>query len=405
VHKLTREQFQAELRDALNHLQDPSRLRHSPLADLFGVAGRRDSPSALRSVLVEAIASLKPPPDAPVQSHAWRNYECLFYRHVQQFSQAEIAVQLGVSDRHLRREQSRALETLANQLWEHFALETEVAGGSHAGPAMNEELAWMKNGLSEGAIDLNETLSTVADLAGPLAARHGVRVELGAGKLPKVACDAVVLRQMLLSLLGVIIPLASGDRVVLTAESLSHGVKIDAGCTRVAPSSQPMSEAGAASLDMVRQMAGLCGAELAVTAESQSFQATLTLPTLGQLLVLVIDDNAGTLQLFQRYTIGTRYRLVGTRDQARAVRLAEKLSPQVILLDVMMPRVDGWEILGRLRHHPATQHIPVVACTILAEEELAISLGASAFMRKPVTQEDFLAVLDRQIERLGKESR
>ncbi|NIV31704.1 MAG: response regulator, partial [Anaerolineae bacterium] len=81
----------------------------------------------------------------------------------------------------------------------------------------------------------------------------------------------------------------------------------------------------------------------------------------------------------------------------------EEFSPQVILLDVMMPQIDGWEILGRLRQHPLTSHIPTVVCTILAQEELALSLGASAFVRKPVTRQVFLAALDRQIARMQPE--
>jgi CheY-like chemotaxis protein len=62
---------------------------------------------------------------------------------------------------------------------------------------------------------------------------------------------------------------------------------------------------------------------------------------------------------------------------------------------VMMPQVDGWKLLGRLREHPLTREIPVVVCTILAQEELAWTLGASGFVKKPVRQRAFLAALDR----------
>jgi CheY-like chemotaxis protein len=69
----------------------------------------------------------------------------------------------------------------------------------------------------------------------------------------------------------------------------------------------------------------------------------------------------------------------------------------VIVLDVMMPRIDGWEMLGRLRSNRATSHVPVIVCTIMAQEELALSLGAAGFLKKPVTRQDFLAALDRQV--------
>jgi CheY-like chemotaxis protein len=64
---------------------------------------------------------------------------------------------------------------------------------------------------------------------------------------------------------------------------------------------------------------------------------------------------------------------------------------------VMMPNVDGWELLGRLRQHPSTADIPVLVCTILPQETLALSLGASAFVRKPITRQVFLSALDHQL--------
>jgi len=116
-----------------------------------------------------------------------------------------------------------------------------------------------------------------------------------------------------------------------------------------------------------------------------------------QLPVLAIDDNADTIQLMQRYTTGTRYRLLGTHGLEQALDLAEQFSPQIVVLDVMMPQLDGWEVLGRLRQHPLTSRTPIIVCTILPQEELALSLGASGFVRKPITRQSFLAALDRQV--------
>jgi CheY-like chemotaxis protein len=62
---------------------------------------------------------------------------------------------------------------------------------------------------------------------------------------------------------------------------------------------------------------------------------------------------------------------------------------------VMMPEIDGWQVVGQLRRNPKTSHIPVVICTIIAQEDLAYSLGASAYLRKPVTREMLVATLDR----------
>jgi len=60
----------------------------------------------------------------------------------------------------------------------------------------------------------------------------------------------------------------------------------------------------------------------------------------------------------------------------------------------MLPEQDGWEILQRLTNHPDTQTIPVVICSILRARQLALALGASAFLEKPVDETEFLRVLD-----------
>ena len=148
---------------------------------------------------------------------------------------------------------------------------------------------------------------------------------------------------------------------------------------------------------MARRLAGLCGGRLRLGPEGAGFSATLTLPAVEQLPVLVIDDSVDTLQLLKRYTADTRYHLVGVRDAQLALERVPKLAPRVIVLDIMMPEVDGWEILARLRQHPLTCDTPIVVCTILAQEDLALSLGATAFIRKPVLRQDFLATLDRAV--------
>jgi CheY-like chemotaxis protein len=418
VSELTKRKFHSHLRDALNHLRNPNRLRQSPLAPLLGVANRHDTPAALRRILIDAIKSLKPEADEPPDSRAWRFYESLFYRYVQNASQLEIADQLGLSSRQLRREQGAAIEALAYQLWERFGLGTTLAAekreldggspqGATAGGDVYEELSWLKDALPASPADLARELPAVHDLAKPLATRHGVRLDFVAGDaLPALPADPVALRQTLLSLLGVAIPYASpGGQVHLHANALPGEVQIRIRGQKASPGPWAASDDVQKSLDVAHQLAALCEGRLAVPTGDQVFTATLTLPAVGRLPVLAIDDNAGTLHLLQRYTSGTRYRLYGVRDPEQALRLAEETSPQIVVLDVMMPHLDGWMVLGRLRQHPLTGHIPIIVCSILAERELALTLGASDFIQKPVNRQTFLAALDRQIAQKGSVSR
>jgi CheY-like chemotaxis protein len=417
---LTSDQFLKHLRDALNHLYDPDRLRQSPLAILFGVADRFDTPACLQRILTEAIESLKPTANEPPQSRSRRVYDLLLYRYVQQFSQQEVANQLGMSVRHLRREQRSALEALAYRLWEQFHLaaklgedadvepitQTEAVSPTLTVPTVNAELAWLKDAPPNMSTDPNQALPAVLDLVQPLAHRHGVHLEISlVDPLPQLAVHPVALRQTLLNLLSVAIQRAPRSRVCISTRPLLWEVEIRVWCTDAPLGPRPMLDNEGASLDMAHHLAGLCGGELVLSVDEQAFDATLTLPALEQLPVLVIDDNADTLQLMQRYAAGTRYRLIGTQDPEQVLSLVQEFSPQIIVLDVMMPQVDGWEVLGRLRQHPRIGHIPIIVCTILAQEELALSLGASAFVRKPVTRQALLAALDLQVTSTATEPR
>jgi CheY-like chemotaxis protein len=134
------------------------------------------------------------------------------------------------------------------------------------------------------------------------------------------------------------------------------------------------------------------------------FTANIILPTTEQIPLLVIDDNADTLRLLERYLSGSRYRFTGTVDPQEALTLAEQLAPEIIVLDVMLPGIDGWELLGRLREHPKTAGAAIIVCTILPQEQLALALGAAEFVRKPVSRRAFLAALDQQMNRLWREA-
>jgi CheY-like chemotaxis protein len=120
----------------------------------------------------------------------------------------------------------------------------------------------------------------------------------------------------------------------------------------------------------------------------------LLLPIQEQIPVLLIDDNEDALDLFHRYTTGSRYRLISTKDPGDILELVKKTNPEVIVLDIMMPETNGWTVLGMLKNHPLTAKIPVMICTILPQKDLAYSLGASGFINKPINRQDFLAALN-----------
>ncbi len=112
-------------------------------------------------------------------------------------------------------------------------------------------------------------------------------------------------------------------------------------------------------------------------------------------VVLVIDDDPATRDLLSRFLIREGFTVRTAADGRTGLQMAETLKPQIILLDVTMPRMDGWEVLRNLKSDPGLAAIPVIMCTIINEQTLAFSLGASDYLMKPVDWDRLKEVLAR----------
>ena len=108
-----------------------------------------------------------------------------------------------------------------------------------------------------------------------------------------------------------------------------------------------------------------------------------------------MDDQVAAQKMFQRYLSRTNLEVIGITDPTQGLAMARKIQPALLILDVMMPHIDGWEVLQTLQLDPETKHVPVIICSAWGEPELARSLGAVAFLKKPVIQKDLLDVLVR----------
>jgi CheY-like chemotaxis protein len=130
-----------------------------------------------------------------------------------------------------------------------------------------------------------------------------------------------------------------------------------------------------------------------------SFEATLRLQRGNPVSVLVVEDNPGAVELYRRYLSATGWQLHCAADPRTARDIAGDTHPDVIVLDIMMPRLDGWSVLQSLRDSPATADIPVLICSVVEQPELAAALGAQAYLTKPVGQGEFLVALRSCLER------
>ena len=95
--------------------------------------------------------------------------------------------------------------------------------------------------------------------------------------------------------------------------------------------------------------------------------------------------------IMRRTLEGAGHAVVDTHDGSQALELASALLPAVIILDVRLPDRSGWDVLRSLKASPETASIPVVVCTGDEDFQLAADLGASLYLRKPVTPEEVLA--------------
>jgi len=108
---------------------------------------------------------------------------------------------------------------------------------------------------------------------------------------------------------------------------------------------------------------------------------------------MVIDDDADAISLYERYLSPEGYQLWSAQSSEEAEAWLRKGTPDIILLDVLMPREDGWDVLQQLRTSPATVSTPVIICSVLSQPQLAVSLGASAVLSKPLSREALLTAI------------
>ncbi|MGC9349522.1 MAG: response regulator [Anaerolineae bacterium] len=406
----TFEAFLTALRAALQHLYDPLTLRGTPLIALFDVEEGKNPIAELRQMLIDGIKALEPGSDVPVHSSAWRVYHILRYRYIEQSAQRTVANNMGLSVRQLRRQERDAEKALAGYLWNRYNLERraevlfgppqpEGRNGSTRPPGRERELEWVRDSFPSEVNDISAMIESTLRTVRPLVQALDVEVILAIPEdLPMVTGQRMPLRQAFLSLLTAAVHVVPGGQVRVSAEQQQEGiiVRLEA---EDGEGASP-AEAGDEHLQMARQCIDLFGGELIVDAPEEgdrAFASALRLPVTEPMPVLMIDDNLDTLRLFQRYLSGTHYQFVGVHDPDEVLSLAESLLPQAIVLDVMLPGVDGWELLGRLREHPATRELPTIVCTVMPQEQLAMALGAAAYLRKPVSRETLLSELDQQV--------
>ena len=393
---ISKEAFARYVREALGSLHDPIHLQSNALAGLLDLrpAPGETAAVALRQLLRETIECLQPSESLPATRSEWLGYRLLWLRYVQSRSRYDICDELGLSRTSFYRHHQQALEAVVSLLWDRYQREQSEAAsaqGTAVTPSPGEQALAEARKLAQRArpqmLDLGNVVEATLRMAFPLADRQGValRTQLPES-LPMTYGDPAIVRQIFLNVLTEGLKLAAPDGLELavrvedevTAWQL-RGVQGD----RV--TGQDIDRFP--GLALCRALLGVCGGRLWLECEAGGHALiAFALPTVRPKDVLIIDDDDDTMALYERFLRTDGYQVHLARGSAQVQALLAQSAPDVVLLDVLMPGEDGWQILQCLKTMPETASIPVVICSVLDQPDLALTLGASAVLRKPISQ-------------------
>ncbi len=114
-------------------------------------------------------------------------------------------------------------------------------------------------------------------------------------------------------------------------------------------------------------------------------------------LIFVVDDNKMNIQLLESILLKENYQVISTLDSQKAYEIAAEKKPDLILLDIMMPRMDGFEVCKLLKAREATKYIPIIFLTARNDEEgiqAGFKLGAADYVTRPFNRVELLARIE-----------
>ena len=120
-------------------------------------------------------------------------------------------------------------------------------------------------------------------------------------------------------------------------------------------------------------------------------------------VVVVVDDDRASLDLLSAYLNGSGTRVLRARDGVEALEQIRKVPPVAVVLDIKLPRLDGWQVLAELKADPATAAIPVVIASVVDDRPRGLAEGADEYLLKPIRRDELVDAL-RRVGALGESS-
>lgn len=266
-----------------------------------------------------------------------------------------------------------------------------LRGGSPAAARVRRELARLASAQSQD-VELRRLLQEVVRSLEPLAESCQVQVALHTECEPlRVAAKRVLLRQAYLNLISYAIANSQDGRLEIALTEEGGRIHVEIVTALADQDDSPEGGPLAVAIEIIEAL-GL-GWQRTLKNDGRTAIA-VHLSHAPQKVVLVVDDNEGVIALIRRYLRNQPYVIHGASDADEAVRIVNEVQPHVIILDIMLPYQDGWEVLDTLRHRQAGCRTPVIVCSIINDPQLAKAMGAAAFLLKPVDRAGLLEALE-----------
>jgi len=280
-------------------------------------------------------------------------------------------------------------------------------------------------------VSVADVVSQVTSIVEPLVVQKQLHLKSDAGGAGQILADEGKLKQMILNLVSNAIKFTPaggtvtvtarrvGDRLEIVVSDNGMGIaehdldrlfkefqQIDSGANR-------KQQGTGLGLVLTRRLAVLHGGN--VRAESElgtGSRFTIDLPVesrspdraprassgipkaavvdLSRPLVLVVEDDPASAELLSRQIEGAGFRTENARNGIEAMAMAKERKPVAITLDILLPEVDGWEVMTLLKRDEATSDIPVIIVSVVDDPELGKALGALDYFVKPVNAKELV---------------
>ena len=282
---------------------------------------------------------------------------------------------------------------------------------------------------------VSEVVAQVLSTVEPLAAQKQITIKTGEMSAGEITADAGKLKQMLLNLVANAVKFTpDGGEVTVTSTRLEKTVEIAVadngigialkdhsrvfqGFQQVDSGMERQQSGTGLGLHLTRRFAALHGGDVLIDSQlGKGSVFTITLPIQQALqtthpkgqsingevdrtdrrpLVLVVEDDPAAAELLTRQIDQAGFQTTVARTGSEALAKAREHKPDAITLDILLPDLDGWEVLTRLKRAEETSDIPVVVVSVVDNPELGMALGALDYFVKPVPAKELMNRLSR----------